>query len=87
MANTCIKVILRMPCLSLNNKNLQFAELAKKTWGLYTNTEVLPTIDWVKLMNKREFAKAAPDEDLDNFLVYFAALEANEVAEITIYLS
>ncbi len=37
-------------------------ELGKLTWRLYTTTKALLTINWIELIAKREFAKAALDD-------------------------
>ncbi len=41
----------------------------------YTAVETLTTISWVKLIDKREFAKAALDGNSETFEVHVAALE------------
>ena len=64
-----------MPFLTLSNANIQFA--AKElTWRSYTAAETLITTKWVELIDKKEFAKAALDEESETFVVHVAALEA-----------
>ncbi len=75
LANISMKVVLGMPFLSFSNANVEFAELGQLTWRSYTAAEVLPTTSRVKLIDKREFAKAALDGNSETFMVYVAALE------------
>ncbi len=76
LADISIEVVLGTPFLSLNNTNVEFAELGKLTWRTYTAVEALLTTSWVKLINKREFTRAVLDENLETFVVYVSALEA-----------
>ncbi len=82
LADTSMEVVLRIPFLSYSNADVKFAELRKLTWRSYTVTNVLPTTSQVKLIDKREFAKAALDENSETFVVHVATLEA-----MTIHLS
>ncbi len=50
--------------LSLSNADVKFAKLEKLTWRLYIAVEAPPTINWVELIGKREFAKVVLDENL-----------------------
>lgn len=54
LANINIEVVLGMLFLSLNNTNIEFAELEKLTWITYTAAEALSTTSQVELINKRE---------------------------------
>ena len=75
LAETSMKVVLRMPFLTFSNADIQFA--AKElTWRSYTTAEALPTTKRVELIDKKEFAKAALDEESETFVVHVAALEA-----------
>ncbi len=84
LAESSIEVVLGIPFLSLNNVNVKFAELGKLTWRLYTVAEALKTISQVELIDKKEFAKVAMDENSETFGVHMSALD---VAESSIYLS
>ncbi len=75
LADTSMEVILGMPFLSLSNANVEFAELGKLTWRSYTAADALSTTSWVKLIDKREFAKAALDENSKTFVVHVAVIE------------
>ncbi len=77
-----MKVVLEMPFLSFNNANVKFAELEKLTWRSYIVAEALSITSQVKLIDKREFAKVALDENSKTFVVYIAILEV-----MTIHLS
>ncbi len=74
-----MEVVLGMPFLFLSNANVEFAELGKLTWRTYTAAEALPTTSRVELINKREFARAALDENSETFVVYVSALEATTI--------
>ena len=53
------------------------------TWRSYTIKKALFSIQRVKLINKKEFAKAVLDESIKTFVVYMALL----ILKITIYLA
>ena len=74
-----------MPFLTFSNADIQFAE-KELTWRSYTAAKALPTTKWVKLINKKKFAKAALDEESETFVVHVAILEAPLVG-IAIHLS
>ncbi len=75
LADTSIEVVLGMPFLSFSNVDVEFEELGKLIWRSYTTAKALLTISQVKLINKREFAKAALDRRSEIFLVYVTILE------------
>lgn len=75
LTDASIEMILKMPFLFLNNADIKFAELRKLSWRLYIAAEALPTINWVELINKKEFTKVALNENPETFVVYIAALE------------
>ncbi len=62
LADTSMEVVLGMPFLSLSNADVKFAELGKLTWRTYTAAEALLTTSRVKLIDKREFARATQDK-------------------------
>ena len=75
LADTSIEVVLEMPLLFFDNVDIKFAELKKLTWKTYTINEALSIISWVKLIDKRKFAKVALDKNSEIFLVYVANLK------------
>ncbi len=75
LTDISIEVVLEMFFLSLSNADVEFTELEKLTWRLYTTTEALSTTSRVKLIDKREFAKAALDENSETFVIHVAVLE------------
>lgn len=83
LVNTSMKVVLKMLFLSLRNANIEFVELGKLIWRFYIITEILPTTSWIKLIDKREFAKTALDGSSKTFVMYVAALEI--LTAISIY--
>ena len=62
-----------MPFLTLSNADVQFVE-KELTWRSYTTAEALPTTKRVELIDKKEFAKAALDENSETFVVHVASL-------------
>ena len=73
-----------MPFLILSNADIQFAE-KELTQRFYTVAEILPTIKWVELIDKKKFVKAVPNEESKTFVVYVAALEPRlQLAEFMI---
>ena len=70
--------------LILSNKNIQFSE-KELTWRSYTTAEALPTTKQVELIDKKDFAKAAADEESKTFVVHIAVLKA-PLARMAIYL-
>lgn len=61
--------------LSLNNVDTLFTDTQKLIWKLYTTAKALPTIRWVKLIDKQKFAKVALDENSETTVVYVIVLE------------
>ncbi len=79
LADTSMKVVLGMLFLSLSNPDIEFAELGKLTWRTYTAAKALPTTSWVELINKREFTRAARDNNLETFVVHVSTLKATTI--------
>ena len=73
LADISAEVVLGMPFLTLSNADVQFVE-KELTWRSYTTAEALPTIKRVELINKKEFAKAALDENSETFVVHVTSL-------------
>lgn len=64
-----------MPFLTFSNANIKFAK-KEIIWRFYTVAKALPTNRQVKLLNKKEFAKAMLDKNSETFVVHVAALKA-----------
>ncbi len=77
LVDTSIKVVPGMPFLTFSNVDIWFAE-KELIWRSYTTAEALATTRWVNLIDKKEFAKAALDENSETFVVHVATLEAPE---------
>ncbi len=75
LADTSMEVVLGMLFLSLSNTDVKFAELEKLIWRSYIVAEALPITSRVELIDKKEFAKAALDENSETFVVHVAAIE------------
>ena len=69
-----MEVILRILFLSLSNTDVKFAELKKPTWKIYNAAEVLSIPNQIELIDKREFAKVALDENSETSIMYILAL-------------
>ena len=80
-----MEMVLGIPFFYLSNIDIEFVELEKLIWKTYIAVEALPTTSWVKLLNKREFAKTPLDENSKTFVMYIAALEIS--TPMSIYLS
>ena len=83
LADTSMEVVLEMLFLTFGNVDIQFAE-KELTWRSYTTAEALPITKQMEFIDRREFAKAALDEEFETFLVHVIALKA-PLTEMTIY--
>ena len=82
MADTTIEVVLVILFLTFSNAKIQFAE-KELTWRFYTTEKALSTTQKVELINKKEFAKAVLDQNIEAFVVYMSSLSLK--SKITIY--
>ncbi len=78
LADTSIEIVLGMLFLAFSNANFQFGT-EKLTWRSYTTVKAWPTTSQIKLIDQREFAKTALDEDFETFVVYVTTLEATTI--------
>ena len=81
LADTSIEVVLKMSFFTFWNANMQFVE-KKLKWKSYIIAEVLTTIKKVELINKREFAAIALDENVEMFVLHVAILFAVSVMQV-----
>lgn len=81
LADTSIKVVLRMVFLTLSNTDMQFMK-KELEWRSYTTAEVLPTTKKVKLIDKREFATIALNENIETFMIYVATLLSGPAIQV-----
>lgn len=58
-----------------SNANIKFAELEKLIRRSYTIAEVLHTISWMEVINKKEFVNTTLDENSETFAMYIVALK------------
>lgn len=77
LANTSIKVVLRMFFLFLSNANFQFSA-RELIWRSYISAEILRTARQIKLIDKYKFAKVALDKNSEIFIVYISALKGTQ---------
>ena len=73
LADIGVEVVLGMPFLTLSNADIQF-EKKELTWRSYTTAEALPTTKRVEIIDKKEFAKAALDENVEAFVVHVTSI-------------
>ena len=73
LANISMEVILGMFFLTLSNADVQFAE-KELTWKTYTTKETLITTCWVKIIDRKKFAKVALDENIEAFVGHVSSL-------------
>ena len=74
-----VEVVLGMSFLTLSNADIKFAQ-KELTWRFYTIAEALPTTKRVEIINRKEFAKAALDENVEAFVVHVTSLSLNSMA-------
>ncbi len=77
LADTSMEIVLVMLFLALSNADFQFGA-EKRIWRSYTTAEALSTISRIKLIDKKEFAKAALNENSETFVVHVSALDVAE---------
>ena len=73
LANISLEVVLGISFFILSNDNIQFAE-KKLTWRIYTIEEAFPTTYQVEIIDRKEFAKAALDENVKASVVHVNSL-------------
>ena len=61
-----------MSFLILSNADILFVK-KKLTWRSYITAEALSTIKWIKLIDKKKFAKEALNENVRAFMVYITS--------------
>ena len=66
-------VVLGMLFLIFSNVDGQFAE-KKLIWRIYTMKKALPTSHRVEIIDRKKFAKAALDGNIEAFVVYISSL-------------
>ena len=73
LANLSIEVVLGMPFLTFSNANIQFAQkqLIQRS---YITANAISTTKHVKIINRKEFAKAALDKHVEAFVLYMTFL-------------
>lgn len=78
LTDISMEIVLKMSFLALSNTNVEFIELGKFICRSYITIETLLIINRIKLINKKEFAKAVLDENLETFIIHISALEVIE---------
>ena len=62
-------MVLSILFLTFSNTNVQFVK-KELTWKFYITIKVLLTTKQLELINKKEFAKMALDENSETFIIY-----------------
>ena len=78
LTDLSIEVVLKMLFLTFSNANIKFAQ-KKLTWRSYTTAKALPTIKQVEIIDKKEFAKTALDENVEAFVVHVTSLSLSSM--------
>ena len=76
VADTRIEVVLGMLFLTLCNANIRFTE-RELVWRTYSAAEALPTTQRVEIIDKKEFAAVALNEEDETFVVHMAAFSVD----------
>ena len=79
IADTKFEGIPKILFLKLSNANVFFSE-ETLTWKSYTTNKALPTTEWVKLVDPKEFVIAVLDADSETFVMHVAIQEREEMA-------
>lgn len=80
--DTSMNIVLRITFLGFDNADIRFVEIRKLTWSFYTFVKALPTINWVKFIEKTEFTKVALDKNSETFVIYVIALTAETLIHL-----
>ena len=75
MADTRIKMVLRIPFLTLGSTDIRIAE-RELVWRTYSAAEALPTTRRVEIIDK-EFAVAALNENDETFVMHTATISTD----------
>ena len=62
-----MEIVLEMFFLAFSNINFQYY-VDKLIWRFYIVVEILPTTSWVKLIDKKKFAKLVLNENFRTFI-------------------
>ena len=81
LVDTSMELILGILFPTFSNANLQFVEKELKKRN-YTTAEILPITKRVELINKKEFAAVALEENAKTFVVYVPTLSAAPTMQV-----
>lgn len=71
-------MVLEMFFLLFSNAYFRF-KMRELTWRSYIIAKTLPPTSWVKLIDKKEFAKKSLEGNFETFVVYVTNLEVMPV--------
>lgn len=80
-----MELVVQITFLSLSNSDLEFG-FKKLIWSSYIIFETLPKVKKVELINRPKFAEIVLDQNVNNFVIYVAALEAQQAAILMHFL-
>ncbi len=72
-------IVQRIPILIFINIIVEFIELEKLTQRFYTIAKALSFTNRIERIDKKEFAKAALDENSEIFIIHALALEITTI--------
>lgn len=75
LADVSVVVVLGMRFLTFSNFDIKFAD-KKPNWRTYIPEKALPTTPRVEIINKKKFAKAVLNENVEAFVVHVASFTA-----------
>lgn len=84
LANTSVKMILKIFLLTFSYVNMSFLE-QKLIWKFYIVAKALLTIKQVKCINKKEFAKVTLNENNETFIVHMTFSSLRKKPTMTIH--
>lgn len=76
LANTSENMVLGMHLLVFSNTDFQFGA-EKLSWRSYITAKALLTTSRVEFIDKKEFAKAALDENFETFILHVIILKVS----------
>lgn len=82
LASISMEIVLKMSFLAFSNRNVKFTELKKLSQRSYITPKALFTISQVELINKKQFARKALDENSKTSVMNATALEVSTVISI-----
>ena len=78
MADISVKMVLGMLFLTFSNLNIKFSK-KKLTWRFYTAAKALPITKPIEFIDKKKFAKATLNENIEAFVMHVIFLNLSSM--------